>query len=178
MLAVVVVVGTLWPASASAQAAPGKFQELRNAGRLETDDNFIVTRTDGTLVKGTLQQVVSGTLRLQVRGKVLELGETEVNRIERQDSAADGTLLGALAGVAAATGYTKMICGHDNPECTANVGIGLGVPMVLGSGVVGYLVDRAMRRVVFDATVARETRLTVKPVVSRHHRGAAVSIAW
>lgn len=177
-LVVAIVVGTLWSASASAQTAQDPFQQLREAGQLKTGDSFVVKRPDGTRVTGELQEVVPGKLRLRVRGNLLELSEAEVDRIERRDSAADGALLGALAGVAAATAYTKTVCGHDNPECTANVGVGLGGPMVLGGGVVGYLVDRAMRRVVFDAAAARAPRITMSPVVSRHHRGAALSIAW
>lgn len=174
---VAIVVGTLWSVSASAQTTQDTFQRLRAAGQLQTGDSFVVKRRDGTRVTGRLQGLAPGTLRLQVRGGLLELSEADVDRIERRDRADDGMLLGALAGVAAATAYTKMGCDHD-PECTANVAIGLGGPMVLGGAVVGYLVDRAMRRVVFDATVTCATRLTVSPVVSRHHPGAAISIAW
>jgi hypothetical protein len=177
MLALVIVVGTLWPASASAQTTQDTFQQLRDAGELEPGDSFVVRRSDGTRVTGKLQEVVPGKLRLRVRGNLLELSEAEVDRIERRDPADDGALLGALAGVGATAALGYGLCGSDR-ECIGYAVFYLGGPLALGGGVAGYIVDRAMRHVVFVAMPARAPRVTLNPAVSRHQRGAALSITW
>jgi len=179
-LAVMVVVGTLWSASASAQPAPGTFQSLRDADLIKPGDAFVVRRSDGTRVTGQLQEVVPGKLRLRVRGNLLELSEAEVDRIERRDPADDGALVGALTGGGVAAAWSAIGCGvyGGGSLCLFEYGLFLGVPLVVSGGVAGYLVDRAMRHVVFVAMPARAPRLSVSPVVSRHHRGAALSVAW
>jgi hypothetical protein len=173
-LVVAIVIGTLWAASASAQTTQDPFQQLRVAGQLATGDSFVVKRRDGTRVTGKLEGLAPATLRLRVRGSLIEFAETEVDRIERRDPADNGALLGALAGV----GALAALCYACDPEPRGYIFYYLGGPFVLGGGLVGYLVDRSIQDVVFDATAARTARLTVSPVVSRHYRGAALSLAW
>src|SRR5687767_14908394 len=106
-LMLAIVVGTMmWPASAFAQEAPGSFQQLRNAGRLDTGDSFFVTRTDGTRIKGKLEDVRDGILRLRVHGRSIEFTENDVSRIERRDTTEDGMWLGVLIGAGTLTAYS------------------------------------------------------------------------
>ena len=176
-LMLTIVVGTLWSEAASAQTAQDTFQQLREAGRLKTGDSYVVKRHDGTIVTGELQGPSGGTLRLRVRGSVLELAENEVSRIERRDSAEDGFWLGVLAGVGATAAATSAQC-SDDKECAVYARIYFGPPLVLGGGAVGYMIDRLLQEVVYVGRPAGAPRLSVRPVVSRHYRGAAVSVAW
>lgn len=174
---VAIVVGTLWSASASAQTTHDTFQQLREAGQLESGDSFVVKRRDGTHVTGKLEALAPGTLRLKVRGDLLELSAAEVERIERRDSAADGAWLGFFAGAGVLHAWSIPACRYD-PEACGYAAYYLTAPVLVGGTLVGYVVDRALQDVVFDATAARAKRISVSPVVSRHHRGATLSVSW
>jgi hypothetical protein len=95
---------------------------------------FVVERSDGSRVTGQLQ----GGRRAPRAFKCGANWSSGDRPKSNQSSVAipdDGALLGTLAGIAAAAAYTKTVCGHDNPGCTANIALGLGGPLVLGGGV-------------------------------------------
>lgn len=153
---VAIVIGTLWSASASAQTTPDTFQQLRDAGRVEPGDSFVIKRRDGTRVTGQLQGWSPGILRLRVRGNVLELAESEVDRIERRDPNADGAWLGATTGLGILHAWSIPACRYDSEAC-GYAGLYLAGPLVVGGAMVGYVVDRALKDIVFDAAAARAT---------------------
>lgn len=175
-LIVAIVAEAFWSVSASAQTTQDTFQQLSEAGRLETGDSYVVKRRDGTRVTGQLQGLSAGSLRMCVPGDLLELAEADVERIERRDRADDGFWLGVLAGAGATAAIVAARCDHS--ECGFYVSVGYGGPLLVGGGIAGYIVDRAMRRVVFDRTTMRAARISVNPSASRRHRAVALSVAW
>ena len=89
-----------------------------------------------------------------------------MRKIERQDSVANGILIGA--GIAAGLGAW---CGDD-------CGLGVAHPLVLpalGLGI-GWFIDAVMRKTLYRAP--ESVRITVSPVLSTERAGAQMSVRW
>jgi hypothetical protein len=162
------------PVSAHAQAA-GSFDELQRIVKI--GDTVVIHGETGRETKGTLTDVSGASL---VVGGV-SFDEAAVRRITRKDSVLNGVLLGLGGGAVGAWAFTRGNCGPagDDPECSAIAGA-VGVLAFVPSGlVVGWLIDRAINKTVFQSSVPGvQTSLAMSPIVTASARGVGMSVRF
>jgi hypothetical protein len=151
------------PAPAAEQAIPAT---VRSGLKVAVVDER------GASVEGRVQEVSDRFVRLTVRGNTRDIPVDEVVRIERPDTVKNGALIGL--GIGTGTGLIATI---SDPRGGAVL-----VSRVLGNGLVcagiGALIDAAQdhRRTLYERGPRPQARL--RPVISRHVRGGAVTVEW
>ena len=131
-----------------------------------------VTDQSGASVEGRVEDVSDRFVRLSVKGRVRDIPVEDVVRIERPDTVKNGALIGFVVGVS-----TGLVATAFDPH-----GGGVLVGRTLGNGVVfagiGALFDAAVdsRRTLYQRGPRLQTRL--HPVIGRHVRGVAATVAW
>jgi hypothetical protein len=140
-----------------AQAPATTVEELPS--RLTAGDRVIVTGTQQEIIKGTLQDLSSSSLRVLVEGHPHDVALQNVWRVERRsrDSLLNGVLIGAAVG---ATLFLKYY--SENALCQGGCQFESGALAMVGIGAAaGAGVDALMtrREVVFKR---RDRQLEVK----------------
>jgi hypothetical protein len=131
-----------------------------------------VTDQRGATVEGRVQEVSDRFVRLSVAGRVRDIPVEEVVRIERPDTVKNGALIGFAVGVG-----SGLVAVAFDPHGGAVL-----VSRTVGNGVVcaglGALIDAAIdsRRTLYERGSGPQTRL--HPVIGRHVRGVAATVAW
>jgi len=126
----------------------------------------------GASVEGRVQEVSDRFVRLSVKGRVRDIPVEEVVRIERPDTVKNGAWVGFGVGVS-----SGLVAIAFDPH-----GGAVAVSRTLGNGVVcagiGALIDAAIdsRRTLYQRGPGPQTR--VHPVIGRHVRGVAATVAW
>jgi hypothetical protein len=171
-------------AAASAQEAASSFEAL--AGRVRVGQQVWVTDTTGREVRGTFERLSSDTLVLRADG-VRSFAPSEVRRIRARDrdSVKNGTLAGLVVGAGMATAWCVSAIADDSAGVDARVECAEGFTVFPALGALaGLVVDAVIpgkMRVVYQAPsphAASSASLTVRPSISAHKTGVAVSFAF
>ena len=164
---------------AFAQTAAASFEELIAAGVVEPHETVYVTDVWGHRVKYTLAALVPGSLVLIDGARQFELPEANVSRIQREDSIQNGLWLGLGAGVATAWAAPHLTCDLPDDECASIVFLAIGLPAIAAGAVVGALVDRAIKKTVFQFRRTQgSARIQVSPVLGGRRFGALATIRF
>ena len=157
------LVSGIAPSAAAAQPALERWTGLKTAGL----DTIYVRDVSGIETSGKLLQLNPDSLVLLAGGVERRFELTEVSRIQKRDSLKDGTLIGAIAGVAMgalAAGISD--CPGDQPggSCaalrTTTVALSIGVYAGLGAGVDALVRGRST---VYDAPRPSRAKVSVLP---------------
>ena len=169
----------LLPALAAAQEPVKSFDQLNT--RLKPGDTVYVTDAQGREVKGRITSFAPDSMGIDGDGaRTFKAVEVRLVENRRHDSLANGTLVGLAVGFGVGAGLTYAACSGD--ECSWG-GAAAFVLLVTGVGAgVGAGVDAAMagrRQVVYRAPGAGPAaRLSIAPMITRHTRGVAVTVAF
>ena len=148
--------------------------ELLRAGGVRRGDDIYVTDAGGRLVRGSVITASAAALSISDGEMTWTLGRSEISRIEHDDSVALSVCLGlGVAFVAWGYGWCR-IEAQDADTCY--LAFRYLVPTLAVGGLVGWDVDRRMRKTLYEARGAAQ--LTVSPLVSRDRAGAMASVTW
>jgi hypothetical protein len=163
------------------------FEELRTTGRLAVGDTAIVEDTGGRKVRGTVEELGSGSLTLRIdSARSLTdrvFPQDEVRRIRRAGKplmvmsglVGAGTAFTVTAIAAASYGSNEggRFCGGCLVEwSTLTVPVGAGV-----GALVGLAIDLSRVRTVYDRRTERAS-LALAPIISRGTIGATAAIRF
>lgn len=174
MISAAAVGALLLPGVAAAQDATTSLEEILRSRGLRPGDGVYVIDTRGHRLKGTLSDLSTNALEITHRGRKRTLTGTEVFRIERQDSWANGIGYGVLLGAASFFGWCHALGGRECGLYTIHPRFG-GIFMLAG-GVAGAIVDANMHKTVFLSSGS--ARASVKPFVTKGAFGAQLSFGW
>jgi hypothetical protein len=154
-----VVQSLLCAAASTAQPTAATLQELK---RLEAN-KVVVIDTTGREFRGTIADASASELRLQIGREIRRFDAVDLRSIHmrKEDSLANGALIGAAVGA----GATSLIfldneC-HDDPACYGAVAVygGLGA-------LAGLIADALIHRtvVIYTAPPPTRPRVSVEPL--------------
>ncbi len=166
-------------ATVTATASVAEAQTITSFDRLallvNQGDRVTVTDGAGQNLRGRIVDLSPSTISLQMDGARRDLHEAEVSVIRRRhrDSLKNGALMGFMSG--ATIGASLMLReGVDSAAAlavaslfgAAGASVGIGVDALVESSNVIYSANRSARRI------------SVSPLLSRHHRGLALSVGF
>lgn len=138
----------------------------------------IVIDAHGREVRGTIADASSTELSLRAGGTIHRFPAADVRtvRVRKDDSLADGALIGALVGGGSvALNFLDNEC-HDDPACYAAVGWCAGIGALAGIGIDALVRDEA---VVYSAGAPRASQaIRVAPLAGRGRKGVRLTIAF
>ena len=164
----------LLPSMVAAQNVTGSLDELLRSKGLRPGDGVYVTDASGRRVKGTISALSPTALMVTRREETWTLTSSDVRRIERQDSWANGLAYGIMTGAASFYGMCHGIGARECGWWLIQPRVG-GAFMAVG-GVVGVVVDALRHKTVYRAPGSRRVRFS--PTVSPESLGTQVSISW
>lgn len=150
-------------------------KELKILGN--TNTTITVTDRSGREVRGTVADASETLLSLRIAGAIRQLAVEDVRsvRVRKEDSLANGLLIGAAVG----GGLTSLIfldneC-RDDPACFAAVAVYAGV-----GALAGVAIDALIHRdvVVYTAPPPSAQRVFVAPFLARGRSGVRMTIAF
>ena len=170
--------------SAGAQPA-NSFRELAELIELEKD--VVVTHgPEEEVVIGRALDVSGSSLSVVVSGRRVELAESRVLRIRQhwEDPTRDGFAIGFAVGAAPLLVMFVLIAHHEG-ELPSGGGAGLaGFGLLTGAvgtagGLIGASIDGHHTEMtdLYRASIEKR-RAVLRPLVSREHAGAALSVSW
>jgi hypothetical protein len=136
-LGVLMILALLAPNAAFAQEPATSLDQLRLL--LEKGDKITVIDSSGRNFKGIVEKIAPDALDLKVEGKIQSFNENNLRRITRrkQDSALNGTLIGAAVGFGATLPIALGFSGYDEKGAAVAAA---GIWGLIGAGI-GALVD-------------------------------------
>jgi hypothetical protein len=153
---------------------------------VKPEDEVTVTRVDGTIAKGKIDQVETSTLRLLQDTIPVFVQESEIREIRKRDPIGNGTRLGAVVGGSVGLGLGILgalaFCGEFN--CTPEAKAWTFVSAEFGAGVgagVGLSLDAAFNRnaIVYRAPLpARGAHIHITPLLARGQKGFQLSVSF
>jgi hypothetical protein len=166
---------TMWPVGAGAQEVVRSFEEL--AGIAKAEETVVVTDGNGRRFKGDLTTIKADSISLATDGRILTFARSDVSAVRAVDGVANGVLIGAGAGLAAALGTLAIVGsgeGYVLPSAKA------GVPLLLSGigALVGGLIDRARGGRTLYLSRGRKSGLVVSPFVGANRQGVLVSVRF
>ena len=166
-------------APALSQTPAASFEHLIAADAIQPDQTVYVTNAWGHRLEGRLGELRPGSLVLIQGTHKIRIAEADVTRIQRGDSVQNGLWLGLGAGIAAAWVSPILLCDLPDDECAAIVLPAIGLPSIAVGAVAGALVDRAVKRTVFQLTATqRSVCIEMSPVLGRGRAGALATIRF
>lgn len=147
----------------TAQEESTAFGELLRAGGLQRGDDIYVTEAVGRRLRGNVIDASAAALSVSDGRKTWTLAPSEIRKIERHDSVATGTCLGLAIGFGGWVGACRgeaQISGADTCYRTLHAFL----PALAAGGLLGWHLDRRMRRTVYEATGSG--RLAISPLLS------------
>jgi hypothetical protein len=166
------------PFQASAQHVATTFEQL--AVLVEPGDTITVVDPAGVETTGKLRKLSAQGLTLDGQDQPREWAASEVTRIlqRRQDSLANGALIGLVSGAAAFAVLYALTCSIEDCEGEPNVLIGAAAYGGMGAGV-GVGIDALItrRRAIYERS-SPAAAIRFNPILSKGRRGLAVSIAY
>jgi hypothetical protein len=151
------------------------FEELR--GIVTPGQTYVVRSTDGDAFTGRLvstseNEIVIARSRRFRRPEERTFQAHAINRISRVDSRWNGTLIGIAVGVGSAGAIA--VSNEWNPDRGApGAFVAYGVLLGGAGAAVGWGIDTAFKRTVYDASVSRP-RVSIVPLM---HRGRPAVVA-
>lgn len=168
----ILLLGTLTTGS-PAWAQTGAFATLPST--LAVGERVSVSAAGGSAAEGRVTAVSADgiTIRESYDGTERRFTATDTLRVVRQDSLANGVLLGALTGPAITLGLLYMGGGSDSFGAVL-----LGGSVLLGvtGAVVGLVIDDTVRETVYEAP--RPRRAAVGPILGRGRAGVGVTFVF
>ena len=152
---------------AEAQDAGASLVELLQSGELRPGDGVYVTDGAGQRIKGRISDVSSTGLVLIGGQDRWTLASSDVRQIEREDSVANGILIGVGVGAGLGVWSCGDGCYQGAKQVLLYSALGLGI---------GWGIDAVMRKTLYRAPAS--ARLTVSPVLSTERAGAQMSLRW
>jgi hypothetical protein len=151
------------------------------SGRVRTGQRIWVTTSDGRTLDGYVGDISSSSIEILRESGRESLDMTQVRRVDTPDSVRDGVTRGALIGAAGLGVFTGIlstsICEcHDATAVLVTMtfaGLGAGSGALIGGVIDSFHVGR---RTIFDRTAG--TTMTIAPVLTPSHLGAAAAIRW
>jgi hypothetical protein len=164
-----------WTGAAGAQ--PGaSLEQLKPLS--DAASTVIVVDARGREVRGTIADASSSQLLLRVGKTIHRFPAADVRtiRVRKDDSLADGAVIGALVGGGSvAFNFLDNEC-HDDPACYAAVFWCAGIGAFAGLGIDALVRDEA---VVYSAGAPRAAQaLRVAPLAGRGRKGVRLTIAF
>jgi hypothetical protein len=155
------------------------FEQLIAEGAIRPLQTVYVTDTSGHRVKARLGELRPGSLVLMQGSQQIQMTEADVNRIQRGDSLQNGLWLGLGAGIAAAWIAPHLFCDLPDDECAGIVFGAIGLPSIAAGTVAGALIDRAIKKTVFQFAGPRgSARIHVSPVLGGRRAGVLATIQF
>ncbi len=158
--------------AADAQVADS-LKTLLRSGALRSGDGVYITNAGGRRAQADIVDLTSTTVTLEDGERTWTLVETQIRKIERQDSLRNGVATGLLAGVATAYAACKMQRHSD--QCVYGV-VYIGYPAIAIGSVAGAIIDANRRETIYQRREAR--RMTLLPLVPTGGVGARLSVCW
>lgn len=153
-------------ATAPTPVAPG--------GKLRTGDTISVTDRNGVHTRGRLLRVSNEGLALKVDGQERMIPVSDLRRVEKRDSVANGVIIGALPGALLGARMAGLSCsprcGEERPQAAlifGAIGAGLGALIDFGHGSV----------VVYESGVS-SSRVRATPILQPGRAGVAFSASF
>ena len=169
----------LFSTPALPQGPATSFGQLIAEAAVRPDQTVYVTDVWGRRAKGKLDELRPGSILLTQGSQTLRLAETDVSRIQRGDSLANGLLLGLGAGLAAAWIAPHLVCDLPDDECAGIVFGAIGLPSIAAGAVTGAVVDAANRKTVFQSAGPWGTaRIRVSPLIGGRRVGALATVRF
>jgi hypothetical protein len=165
----------IFAADAAAQPAATSFNEL--AATLTSGQDLIVHSGAGRGFHGRLASITGDQIELErirwFRRQRRTFTESEVFRIDEQDSTWDGKGKGAAFGLLTVIALVKLpACNTpDNFTCLMPDVLAIPVGMMIGDAI-----DRSVNRAVFQASSHLVARLS--PVAGHGRSGLALTLRW
>jgi hypothetical protein len=143
--------------------------------RLRIGDKARVHTLSGELLIGKIQDLDGDSLR--IRNRTIRLSEGEVWKIdlERNDSIANGTLIGFGVGA----GFMGLMAlGCDEPACAegAPYAILLGGGIGAGIGAVADVLNKTTTTIYIDSESKK--KITAAPILTRDKKGVMVTVSF
>ena len=177
-IGVLALVLSVLPRVVAAQNVATSLDEILQSGALGLGDGVYVTDTTGRRIKADVTDLSSAGLKISGRRMTWTLDESEISKIERQDSLQNGIWIGIGVGVGALVAVCNSRGGWlkvSDDECPYIVGY-YGIPGLVAMAVAGAIVDSRFTKTLYQAPGS--ATLTLSPMLSTEHVGAAASISW
>jgi hypothetical protein len=175
-----VTAGVTVPVGRYAARRAGQSVQIGSA-RVRTGQRIWVTTHDGRTLDGYVGDVSSSSIEVVQRSGRASVDMARVRRVETPDSVRDGVTRGALAGAAGVGVFggivSTAICEcHDAQAALVTMtfaGLGAGTGALIGGIIDSFHVGR---QTIFGQT--KDGTLTIAPLVTPSHLGAAAAIRW
>jgi hypothetical protein len=176
-LSVILLMFVTTATPAEAQGVASTFEQLRLLVR--AGDTVTVDESTGTVITGRIESLSPSTLILMTEGRRRELLESDITiiRQRRQDSMANGAIIGLMSGAAAAGVLIAVACADDDcggGEAAALIAIYAAVGTGIGVGVDALITKK---QVIYEKAV-KSAQFRVSPLLAPGRRGVALSVAW
>ena len=161
--------------TAAAQPATSSLDQLRVLA--DSASTVTVTDRDGREFRGRITEASGSLLALRSGREIRRFPAEEVRsvRVRKDDSLADGAVIGALVGGGSvALNFLDNEC-HNDPACFAAVAWCAGIGVFAGMGVDALMRDEA---VVYSVETPRRQALRVGPIAGRGRKGVRLTIAF
>src|SRR5262245_26336602 len=174
--AAAVVIGPSCARPAGAQQPVSSLEELKVLQN--TSSSVTVTDTKGQDFRGTVTDASPTQLSLRIGNATRQFPVADVRsvRVRREDSLANGALIGlAVGGGLASLIFLDNEC-HDDPECYTIVAFDAGIGPLAGLGIDALIHRHA---VVYSAPASgARPAVTVAPLIARGKTGVRLTVAF
>lgn len=168
-------------AAAVATASPSEAQTVESFDRLallvNQGDHIEVTIRGGRQLRGRLIDLSPASLSLLIDDRLRDLDETEVAvvRLRQPDSLKNGAIVGSIVGAVVA----GVLMADEGPGSYPGVyTLVMSLFGAAGAGIgIGFDAGYVRSQVVYTARRPAR-RVAVSPLLSRHHRGVALSLGF
>lgn len=165
-----------WGSGAAAQPAASSSLERLKAV-VPAHSKVTVTDTQGQEFRGTIDDASESGLSLTIDGAMRRFEATDVSsvRVRRNDSLADGALIGAaVSGGLSSLMFLDNEC-HTDPVCYQAVAVYAGLGAAVGLGIDALIHGHA---VVYTGRPRVQNRLIVAPIVARGEKGVRLTLSF
>jgi hypothetical protein len=177
--AILLVLFTAMTQTAAAQGIAGSFEQLQIIVR--PGDSVTVTDATGRETTGKIASLSSSTLALLADGARLDLSESDVSTIKqrRDDSLANGALIGLATGAALASVLVIAVAAEDEDVDAGSAALIIGLYGAIGTGI-GVGVDALIRgrQVIYQRPSTSGLQVGVAPWLTRQRKGVLVTLRF
>lgn len=171
---IVVLLAMLGAASVAEAQVAGSLDELLQSGELQFGDEIFVTDVSGRRIKTRIRGVSAIALSVTEGRNTRTLRDTDVSKIERWDSVANGSLYGLGIGFAAMLGTCRLESSSSGDFCyRASY---LFYPGLAVGALVGGIVDARLTKTILQKPGS--ARVAVSPMLAKKGLGARISLTW
>jgi hypothetical protein len=172
--AVMVVILATSPTYAEGQSQ--SLGELQN--KLRIGDRIKVIDGNRTTVDGRFDGVSGSSLRLILKGVVVEFPETQIYQIRKHRQEPDGVLIGLGIGALVGVTYVRLYCrgSSEHGDCLRAGSLVIGVP----TAAAGALIDLGFKRfeTIFERVIPSAGRLRISPMLAGRQGGIVMTLVF